>query len=138
MTVVAAIGAVALALPVTASAAVTHTIENSNGTYVYVNPNLSVQLVSAPNASTLQIVGTIKSGGHTYYEYQDVLTGYCIQATTNDSKMAAGGCIGSNRQYWFWNSHVLVNYAFATKAYASGSNVDLGTGSGSAYDWVIS
>jgi hypothetical protein len=146
--IVPALAAVALAMPAAALAAVTnqagassrvttHTIVNSNGKAIYVNPNDSVQLVTRGDASVLQIVGTISSGGHTYYEYQDVATGLCIQANTADTQMSAGGCTTSHRQYWFWNSHVLENLAFGTKAYASGSNVDLGTGSGSAYDWTV-
>lgn len=106
------------------------------------------QCINAPGAGDVHLGGydvfenisqITTPDGHTYYEYQDVTqtTRLCLQASTNDTMMTAGSCAGVNRQYWFWNGTVLVNYAFQTKAWADGSLVALGTGSGPAYDWTV-
>jgi hypothetical protein len=44
---------------------------------------------------------------------------------------------GSECGIWFWNSHVLENLYFGTKAYTDGTSVRLGSGSGTLYDWSL-
>jgi hypothetical protein len=147
---VAAIGMVALAgalaLPATASAAVTShaggaspqlyhdffILNNSNGKGIF-GLNGNVYLGSA---AKMENIDEDTVDGHVYYEYEDLTTGNCLQANVGDSFMTEGICAGVSRQFWFWNSKVITNLAFGSKAYAAG-DVALGFGSGDAYAWTI-
>jgi hypothetical protein len=118
-----------------------YTITSHSGKAIYVDPDpMSVILLAASDATQFQIVGEKTSGGHTYYQYQDILTGLCIQATVNAEQMSAGYYSAtSTRQFWFWNSMVLVNLAFQNKAYVEppSINVWLGSGGGDPYYWSV-
>jgi hypothetical protein len=142
--VIAAIGAVALAgsfgLPAAASTSrvVNHFIQSDyNGLLVTSNGGSSGNVVLTSLGDNFVVIASNSSGGHTYFEYKDTDTGLCLQATVGDTFMAEGGCAGVTRQFWFWNSHVIVNLAFGSKAHVAGSAVALGSGSGATYDWTI-
>lgn len=79
--------------------------------------------INAPGAGDVHLGGydvfenisEFRTGGHIYYEYQDVTeTGLCLQASTNDTMMTAGGCAEVNRQYWFWNGVETVDDGFSS------------------------
>lgn len=142
-TVIAVVGALALAgsfsLPAAASTSVVnHYIQSDdNGRLIASDDGGAGDVVLANTGDNFVVIASKSSGGHTYYEYEDTDTGLCLQATVGDTFMAEGGCAGVTRQFWFWNSEVLVNLAFGSKAHVDGSAVALGSGSGAAYDWTV-
>lgn len=150
--ILAGIGVAALAgalcTPATASAATASVSAGPctlTGIYNYAGNGVEELSSSGVGNVTLSAAGSdpfyncyqTTSGGHTYYEYVDGDTGNCLQATVGDTYMAEGGCAQNSRQFWFWNSHVLENLYFGTKAYTDGTSVKLGSGSGTLYDWSL-
>jgi hypothetical protein len=141
--VIAAIGAAALvgslSLPAAASTSVVnHYIQSDyNGLLIASDGGGPGNVGLRITGDNFVVIASESSGGHTYYEYEDTDTGLCLQATVGDTFMAEGNCAGVSRQFWFWNSKVIVNLAFGSKAHVDGSAVALGFGSGSAYDWTI-
>jgi hypothetical protein len=95
-------------------------------------------VVLANLADTFVVIASKSSGGHTYREYQDTVTGLCLQADSADTFAAEGDCIGNARQFWWYdNAKLLVNLNFGTDACADGAAVSLSTGTGASCDWTI-
>jgi hypothetical protein len=140
-TVIAAIGAAALvgsfSLPAAASTSVVDHYIKSDDNGLLIAGGGPGDVVLSNTGDIFVVLTSESSSGHTYYEYEDTDTGLCLQATVGDTFMAEGNCAGVSRQFWFWNSKVIVNLAFGSKAHVDGSAVALGFGSGSAYDWTI-
>jgi hypothetical protein len=139
-------GAAALAASLTAlsapaaQAATLHYIQSDYSGYAIASDGAVVVLASV--GDDFVVKATEKYDGHTYYEYQDKVTGNCLQANVTDKVVAEGGCAQNARQFWWYDSaKLLVNRYFGTKACAegkeSGASVDLSRGSGLACDWTV-
>jgi hypothetical protein len=143
-TILVAIGTVALAtsFSLPASAATPHYIFNNAKQEDIVYLDGGITFSSIPNKD-FSVWASTTVDGHIYYDYKDAITKNCLQANTADTVMTEGGCdASSTRQFWWWSSSstLLVNLAFGDDAYASGSEVKLGFGSGgptSPYGWGI-